>query len=69
VRIHSNALGTVKRIPQHYICRLSSNTWEPHESFHSVWHSAIMLLQECLTTALNDLGFLTIETSRLDIFG
>jgi len=69
VRIDSDALGTVKGIPQHHIRRLPPDARELHESYHRVWHSTIMLLQEGLTTALNGVGFLTIETSRLDIFG
>jgi hypothetical protein len=65
--IHSNALGTVKGIPQHHIRRLPSDARELHECFHRVWHSTMIMLQESLAAALNGLGFLTIKTSRLDI--
>jgi hypothetical protein len=69
VRIYSNAMGTVKGIPQHHIRCFPPDTRELHERCHRVWHSAIMLLQEDRTTALNGVRFLTIKPSRLDIFG
>jgi len=69
VRIYSNAMGTVKGIPQHHIRRFPPDTRDLHERRYRVWHSAIVLLQEGRTTALNSLSFLPIKTSRLDIFG
>jgi len=67
MRIYSNAIGTMKRIAQHHIRCLAPDARELHKRFHRVWHSAIMMLQEDRTTALNGLGFLTIKTGRLDI--
>jgi len=67
MRIYSDTVGTTKGIPQNHIGRLTPYTRKPHESLHSVWHSAIMLLYEDRTAALNGMGFLTVKARRLNI--
>ena len=67
MRIYSDTVGTTKGIPQNHIGRLTPYPRKPHESLHRVWHSAIVLLHEGRTAALNGMGFLTIEARRLNI--
>jgi len=53
MRIHSDTVGTIKGIPQDHIGRLTPYPRKLHESFHSVWHSTIVLLHKGRTAALN----------------
>jgi hypothetical protein len=67
VRIYSNTVGPAKSIPQNHIGRLTPYPRKPNESLHRVWHSAMVLLHEGRTAALNGLGFVTIKARRLNI--
>jgi hypothetical protein len=68
VRIYSDTVGTTKGISQNHIGRLPPYPRKLYESLHSVWHSAMVLLHQGCTAALNGMGFLTVKPCGLNIF-
>jgi hypothetical protein len=67
MRIYSDTVGATKGVSQNHIGCLTPYSRKLHESLHSVWHSAMVLLHEGRTAALNGTGFLTIKTRGLNI--
>ena len=63
MRIYSDTVGTTKGVSQNHIGRLTPYSRKPHESLHRVWHSAIVLLHEGRTAALN--GMCSLRRLRI----